>query len=235
MTTNYQTGSTEKSGNDLKEKIKQDANMLKQEASTLKDDVNTLKQDVSAKARDLKQDVKEKARDASRQVADKGREKAESLTAKAADTLDDVEAAAEAEAEKLEELGWDNLSGYVREMADGIGGLSDNLRNKSVDELVHSAAQLARNNTALFMVGAVAIGFGLSRFAKAAPRAHASEGNAWQGSSDEFRRNDAYSYPGGENSAYARPDSGSDYGSPSEEIRPYGTPPSDEFRPYESH
>ena len=234
MTTNYQTGSTGTSGNDLKEKIKQDANMLKQEASTLKDDVNTLKQDVSAKARDLKQDVTEKARDVSRQFADKGREKAESLTAKAADTLQDVEAAAEAEAEALEDLGWDNLSGYVREMADGIGGLSENLRNKSVDELVHSAAQLARNNTALFMVGAVAIGFGLSRFAKAAPRTRAADSDTWQGS-DEFRRNDAYSYPGGENSAYARPDSSSASGSPSEEIRPYGTPPGDENRPYESH
>ena len=195
MTTNYQTG--EQSGQDVKEKLRQDMNHLKQ-------DLGELKQDVSAKARE-----------ASRHLADKGKEKAASLSSKAADKLEDVEAAAEAEADALEDIGWTNLSGYIREVADGIGNLSDNLRNKSVDELVHDASELARRNTGLFLLGSVAIGFGLSRLAKAA-NLRASEG---QWNAADYGDSASYAYPGGEGRAAYEATTSEDY----------------ETRPYESH
>jgi hypothetical protein len=162
----------------------------------------------STKLKDeIRQDLGNKAREASREFADKGKEQAEALSSKAADTLEDVEAVAEAQAEELERRGWTNLSEYVRDMADGIGDLSDNLRHKSVDELVRSAADLAQRNTGLFVLGSIAIGFGLSRFVKAAPGAHAAaERTAAQA------RGDAYSYPVGESSSTAfEPGTGNEY------------------------
>ena len=184
----------------------------------------------------LKEELGNKAREASRQFAEKGKAEAEALSRKAADTLEDVEAVAEAEADELERRGWTDLSAYVREMADGIGGLSDNLRHKSVDELVRSASDLASRNTGLFVLGSIAIGFGLSRFVKAAAPAtrdndmRRAYADSDYGSSDDTAYADAglrsprnasydpaasrYAYPAGENSSSAQ---------------------SDEFRPYESH
>lgn len=187
----------------------------------------------------LKEELGNKAREASRQFAEKGKAEAEALSRKAADTLDDVEAVAEAEADELERRGWTDLSAYVREMGEGIGNLSDNLRHKSVDELVRSASDLAARNTGLFVLGSIAIGFGLSRFVKAAPAAHAGdmrrayadttgsdmddmEYGSYSASTtrapgsagfDQSASN-RYAYPAGENSSDV---------------------PGDEYRPYESH
>jgi len=160
----------------------------------------------------LKQDIGNKAREASRQFADKGKEKAEVLSSKAADVLEDVEAAADAEADEFERRGWDNPSEYIREMADGIGGLSENLRHKSVDELVRTASDLARRNTGLFVLGSIAIGFGLSRFVKAAPSASDAQGRRYAADTSG-----GYSYPEGESRSTFEDFS------------------NDEFRPYESH
>lgn len=188
----------------------------------------------------LKEDLGSKAREASRQFADRGKEEAEALSSKAADALDDMEAVAEVEAEELERRGWDDLSSYVRDMASGIGELSDNLRHKSVDELVRSASDLAARNTGLFVLGSIAIGFGLSRFVKASPSAYTARTgdmrrsyadsdyaygdradgdmayarSRYSGSPDFDPADERYAYPAGEGSSYA---------------------PSDEYRPYESH
>jgi hypothetical protein len=192
---------------------------------------------------ELKDDLGIRARNASRQFADKGKAEAEALTGKAADALEDAEAVAKAEADELEQRGWTELSAHVREMAEGIGSLSENLRHKSVDELVRDASSLASRNTGLFVLGSIAIGFGLSRFVKAAPAseraaarssaersdtrraypdsdyaddemAYAGRDARSQGSAAFDPVADRYAYPAGEGSSYA---------------------PSDEYRPYESH
>jgi hypothetical protein len=178
----------------------------------------------------LKQDLGNKAHEASRQFADKGKEQAEALSSKAADALEDVEAVADAQAEELERRGWGNLSEYVHDMADGIGGLAENLRSKSVDELVRSASELAQRNTGLFVLGAVAIGFGLSRFVKAAPvgdsdmrrsyDADHSYDDARASGSDRYSSGSAsYAYPAGESSTSVE--------SPSNNNNPYP--------PFETH
>ncbi|HLD66642.1 MAG TPA: hypothetical protein VJA19_11395 [Pseudomonas sp.] len=59
------------------------------------------------------------------------------------------------------------LSRYVAEVADGMQLFAGKLRGKSLDELLHDAGELARNNPALFLAGSLAVGFGLTRFIKA--------------------------------------------------------------------
>lgn len=52
----------------------------------------------------------------------------------------------------------------VHETARQVEGFSDNLSNRSVNELIHSATQLARAQPALFIGGSVVAGFALARF-----------------------------------------------------------------------
>jgi hypothetical protein len=52
----------------------------------------------------------------------------------------------------------------VRETARQVEGLSDNLSGRSVNELIHSAAELARAQPALFIGGSGVAGFALARF-----------------------------------------------------------------------
>ena len=65
------------------------------------------------------------------------------------------------------------VAGYVRDTAERIGGFSSNVENRSVNELVKAASDLARQQPALFFGGAVAAGFALSRFLKSSADSHA--------------------------------------------------------------
>lgn len=47
---------------------------------------------------------------------------------------------------------------------------ADDLRGRNVDELVGDLNRMARNNPGLFIAGSIALGFGLTRFAKASGR-----------------------------------------------------------------
>ena len=116
---------------------------------------------------EIKDDITAKARAAGQQAADEGKVKAEQYSAKTAETLEDVAAVAEDSAEELEMRGQTTLSHYISEVAEGIDSLAQHLKGKSADDLIHEASDLARRNTGLFFLGSVAIGFGLSRFAKA--------------------------------------------------------------------
>lgn len=89
-----------------------------------------------------------------------------------ADTLaDSVDAAAR-------ELSHDDIghmSEYVSDLADQLRHVSGTLREKSGDELLRDVGKLAREKPAVFLAGAVAIGFGLGRFARSSQRPHRGE------------------------------------------------------------
>ena len=74
---------------------------------------------------------------------------------------------ADAAAEDLQDHQQQALSEYVTQFASSISALANNLRHKSIDELMHEAEGIARRNPALFIGGSIAIGLGLARFAKA--------------------------------------------------------------------
>ncbi len=64
----------------------------------------------------------------------------------------------------------------VHEAARSVEGLSDNLSNRNVSELIESATQLARSQPALFIGGSVAAGFALARFLKSSARQRPTAG-----------------------------------------------------------
>lgn len=59
-----------------------------------------------------------------------------------------------------------SLAHYVEELAQGISQLADNLRHQNADQALQQAGSLARDNPALFLLGSLALGFGLSRVFK---------------------------------------------------------------------
>lgn len=86
----------------------------------------------------------------------------------AAMRMDTLAESARAASERLRGSELDPLSGYIERMAEGMQRLSGGLRERSGDELVHELGRMAREHPAMFLGGGVALGLGLSRFAKAA-------------------------------------------------------------------
>jgi len=113
------------------------------------------------------EELKAKAREAGEQVKNQGKAQLDSYRGTAADELEKVAQSAKAAAAELENQDRTGLSHYVSDMAQSMVDLADNLRGKSVDELVGEVNRLARNNPGLFIAGSVALGFGLTRFARA--------------------------------------------------------------------
>jgi gas vesicle protein len=61
------------------------------------------------------------------------------------------------------------VANRVRETATKVEALSDSLAGKDVSDLLKSAANLAREQPAWFLGGAVAVGFGVTRFLMSKP------------------------------------------------------------------
>jgi len=116
------------------------------------------------------EDLKGKARQAAEQVQQQGKAHLDSYRGTAADELEKVAQRAKAAAAELEDQDRAGLSRYVSDMAQGMVRFADDLRGRNVDELVGDLNRMARNNPGLFIAGSIALGFGLTRFAKASGR-----------------------------------------------------------------
>lgn len=151
------------------------------------------------------EDAKAKARQAADQVKTQGKSQLEGYRETAADEIEKVAQSAKAAAQELEGQDRLGLSNYVSDMAQSMVQFSDSLRGKNVDELFQDVNRLARNNPALFITGSIALGFGLTRFARASSK-RASQGEyGYQGStssvtgssshhsSDQYELNDRLS------------------------------------------
>ena len=98
-------------------------------------------------------------------VKSKTRDFAEQQKAAGADQIDDVVDAMEAAADVLQGQ-MPSAAGYVEDVAKQLDTMASALRERSVDDMLGSAADLARRQPAFFFAGAVAAGFALSTFAK---------------------------------------------------------------------
>jgi hypothetical protein len=64
---------------------------------------------------------------------------------------------------------------YVRDVGKQVEVLSQNLRGRSITDLMGAASDLARAQPVVFIAGAVAAGFALSRFLKSSASRSSSE------------------------------------------------------------
>lgn len=110
------------------------------------------------------------AKDDARALADRAREAAISALdrqkAEAAGQLDGLAQAFRNAAESLESQHYGPIARYAGFAAENLGGIADALNEQDLASLLDSARRLARRQPALFVGGAVALGFGLVRFLK---------------------------------------------------------------------
>lgn len=119
--------------------------------------------------------TRQAASDLGQQATAEGKARVEEMRQTAAHKADAVADSIEAAAEELSHDDIGDMSGYVNDLAAQLRNVSGTLREKSGDELLRDVSRLAREKPAVFLAGAVAVGFGLGRFARASQRPHRGE------------------------------------------------------------
>lgn len=112
-------------------------------------------------------DASDATKDVTEQLKSEGKAQVDQYRDVAADKIDTLADSVKAAASKLEGDDVGHLSGHIADMADSMTRLSDGLRNKSADEILRDVSRIARENPTLFIAGSIAVGFGLTRFARA--------------------------------------------------------------------
>jgi gas vesicle protein len=124
----------------------------------------------------IDQKMKDDIQDMKSEMSSVAREKAEAGQQQIREGADALSDAIDAAASNLDEHDLEGLARYARKVSSDIASAAEHIEGRSVDELARDAKRLARNNPALFMLGSVAVGFGLSRFFKAtADRDHTGD------------------------------------------------------------
>ncbi|WP_426141859.1 hypothetical protein [Pseudomonas sp. DWP3-1-2] len=113
------------------------------------------------------QHLQEDAKAALESAKEHGTAQFEQYRDTAAEQIKTLAQGAESAAQQMQGSDTLGLSHYVTDIAQNMTALADNLRGKSVDELLQQAGKLARDNPVLFLTGSVAVGFGISRFLRA--------------------------------------------------------------------
>ncbi|HEV2956739.1 MAG TPA: hypothetical protein VGX95_11530 [Xanthobacteraceae bacterium] len=101
-------------------------------------------------------------------IKDKAKELAETHKQSSAEKIGGVAATVRHAADDLER-DLPRTAGYIHQAADTMERASAALKERSVDELIGSLEQFARNQPAAFFGAAVLAGFALSRFIKSSP------------------------------------------------------------------
>jgi hypothetical protein len=136
--------------------------------------------------------IGDRAEDLAGQVRAEGQEQVQHYRNVAADKVDTLADSIEAAAAELQ--GDDDvaqLSGHIADMASGLGRLADGLREKSTDQILRDVRQVARENPTLFIAGSVAIGFAITRFARASAPADTGQPEAASTQSQRARARSA--------------------------------------------
>lgn len=154
---------------------------------------------------------KKRAQEAARDVTEQGKEKLMEQSDRAASGVDDFADAVGSAASRLSELEHEGLADYAHQLSSFLSDMSSTLRNKNVDDIARDVREVAQRNPALFLLGSVAVGLGLSRFAKASGRTRSRRelggDSEWRGES-EWRGDDEWRGYGDEDfiSDVARPE-----------------------------
>ncbi|MGN2254885.1 hypothetical protein ACFWZ4_16045 [Frateuria sp. GZRe12] len=122
--------------------------------------------------------VAEGAEDMAGKVRAEGQEQVQHYRNVAADKVDTLADSVKAAAAEMRDDDVAHLSQHVSDMASGLGRMADGLREKSADEILHDVRRIARENPTLFVAGSIAIGFGLTRFARASAGSSTDRGRS---------------------------------------------------------
>jgi hypothetical protein len=165
--------------------------------------------EVKQKAKAGLEDGKERIAQAAQEATEKGKEQLSQSSERAATGVDHLADAVGSAASRLTELEHEGLADYANRLASYMSDMSAKLREKNVDELAQDVRSIAQRNPALFVLGSVAVGLGLSRFAKATRKRDRENVNEFGGNT-EWRTEDQWrQYENGEYLSDARSDGAS--------------------------
>ena len=119
----------------------------------------TLKEDAST--------VKAYAEEEAKQFGQRAEAEADEALTQAGSEIDGLTQAIDAAADSLSESDREGLAQYARQLSEQLSSFAADLQKKSASDLAHDAQKLAKENPTGFLLGSIALGFGLSRFAKA--------------------------------------------------------------------
>lgn len=140
---------------------------------------------------DQVQDLQEDAQALLDSAREQGSAKLDEYRETAADQIETLAQTAKSAAEQMQDNDTLGLSHYVTDVAQGMTSFASSLRNKSAEQLLQQAGQLAKDNPALFITGSIALGFGLSRFLRASTSDLSASASASSPSRDNGQHDDA--------------------------------------------
>jgi hypothetical protein len=141
----------------------------KETAATMSANAKEAMASLSASAKETAKSTaraaKEQASAFASEVGHELHETAEGQKARGAEVIGGFACAIESAAAELEGQS-PQVAKYVHDAAGNVKAFSENIGNRDVNELARAATELARSQPVLFIGGAVAAGFMLSRFLK---------------------------------------------------------------------
>lgn len=126
--------------------------------------------EVTQQAKQQGKQLTRQARQQAGELATRGSEQVKTQLAnqkhEASQRLTPIQTALRETAQQLRKQGQGSVAGYADQASDQVERFSGYLRETEVDEMVDEARDFARNRPALFLGGALALGFLATRFLK---------------------------------------------------------------------
>jgi hypothetical protein len=136
---------------------------------------------VTEQAKQQGQQIAQQARQQAGDLANRGTEQVKSQLAnqkhEASQRMVPIQSALRETGQQLRKQGQGSVAGYADQAADQVERVSGYLRETDVDEMVDEARGFARRRPAVFLGGAVALGFLVTRFLKSTSQEAGSGGN----------------------------------------------------------
>lgn len=132
--------------------------------------MDRVKNDLAQKTGDVVDQAKEQTGQAVDQVRGSAFQMMDQQKSRAADSLGSVAQALHHTGDNLSGNEQDALGQYAHRAADTVDQISQQIRNKSVEQLLNEAEDFARREPEVFLGGAVLLGLLASRFFKASSR-----------------------------------------------------------------
>lgn len=154
--------------------------------------MGTLDRESSMKEADVKaKEASKEARDEAARIAESAKEKSKSILeeqkSSAAESVSSVAMALRQTADQLDRQHQGAMANIAVSAADALDRWSHTLRERDVDSMLNQVTDYARRQPAVFIGGALAAGFLLSRFLKsrAKPEAYEYGGEGYYGYEEE--------------------------------------------------
>jgi uncharacterized protein YjbJ (UPF0337 family) len=159
-------------------------------------------------ARGSAEEVMGKAREKAGEVAGQAQEKAKSQLSmgkdRVAESMEGVAQALRSSTSGLEDQQMGFVGDYMNRAADKVTEISDHLRQRDVNELIHETEDFARREPTIFLAGAFALGLIAARFLKSSgSNMQSGGGQRWSGNAGYSEDYDAAPYGGYDRNAGA--------------------------------